>query len=402
MDLRTLLASLPPNPRVVVGGNHALAKHALSLVDSALDSYRLWMLNAQKGIPDREGVCYETPFVGPGMRHHPDLCYVPCRLSMVPRLFTTTMPPDLVVLNTTPPENGKVSLGIEVNVLPAAIEAARARGGKVIAQANASLPHTLGDSEIDVDLIDLFIEADEPLPGAPTGALDELSLAIGELVAQRVGDGSTLQAGIGAIPDAAMRGLTRRRHLKVWTEMFSDSVLALEKAGALDTDTPIHASFLFGSEELNAWVDRNERVRMLRTEISNDPAVIARRPQMISINSALQVDLFGQANASRVHNRIHSGFGGQNDFMVGALHSDGGQAMIALRSWHPKADVSTVVPMIEDPVTSFQMSAIITEQGAAEVFGREQREQARNIIEQAAHPQVREELWEEAVELGLA
>jgi acyl-CoA hydrolase len=371
VDLRTLLASLPPNPRVVVGGNHAL-----SLVDSALDSYRLWMLNAQKGIPDRDGVCYETPFVGPGMRHHPDLCYVPCRLSMVPHLFTTTMPPDLVVLNTTPPENGKVSLGIEVNVLPAAIEAARARGGKVIAQANASLPHTLGDSEIDVDLIDLFIEADEPLPGAPTGALDELSLAIGELVAQRVGD--------------------------VWTEMFSDSVLALEKAGALDTDTPIHASFLFGSEELNAWVDRNERVRMLRTEISNDPAVIARRPQMISINSALQVDLFGQANASRVHNRIHSGFGGQNDFMVGALHSDGGQAMIALRSWHPKADVSTVVPMIEDPVTSFQMSAIITEQGAAEVFGREQREQARNIIEQAAHPQVREELWEEAVELGLA
>ncbi len=231
--------------------------------------------------------------------------------------------------------------------------------------------------------------------------VDELSAAIGELVANRVSDGSTLQAGIGAIPDAALRGLTRRRGLKVWTEMFSDSVLALEKAGALDTDSPIHASFMFGSAELNEWVDRNERVRMIRTETSNDPALIARHPQMVSVNSALQVDLFGQANASRVHNRIHSGFGGQNDFIVGAMHSRGGQAMIALRSWHPKVDMSTVVPMIEDPLTSFQMTAIVTEQGAAEVFGREQKEQARNIIEQAAHPRVREELWEEAVELGL-
>ncbi len=169
MDLSSLLAGLPPNPRVVVGGNHALARHTLALVDEGLESYRLWMLNAQPGIPERDGVCYETSFVGPGMRRHPSLCYVPSQLSMVPLLFWSTMPPDLVVLNTTPPENGKVSLGIEVNVLPAAIEAARARGGKVVAQANASVPYTLGDSEIDVADIDLFIEADEPLPAGTLG-----------------------------------------------------------------------------------------------------------------------------------------------------------------------------------------------------------------------------------------
>ena len=169
-------------------------------------------------------------------------------------------------------------------------------------------------------------------------------------------DGATLQAGIGAVPDATLLGLAGRRGLRVWTEMFSDSVLALERAGALDEETPITASFLFGSEELLEWVDSNERVRMTRTEVTNDPARIAQNRVMVSVNTALQVDLFGQANASRIQARIHSGFGGQTDFIVGALHSSAGQAVIALRSWHPKADVSTIVPLVDEPVTSFQMS----------------------------------------------
>jgi len=133
----------------------------------------------------------------------------------------------------------------------------------------------------------------------------------------------------------------------------------------------------------------------------NSPANVAKQPGMTSINTAMQVDLFAQANAPRRRARIHSGFGGQTDFIVGALHAPGGQALMALRSWHPKADVSTVVPLIEEPVTSFQPSAIITEQGVAEVVGRTEKEQARVIIENAAHPSVREELWEEAVYLGL-
>jgi acyl-CoA hydrolase len=184
--------------------------------------------------------------------------------------------------------------------------------------------------------------------------------------------------------------------------MFSDSVLALEQAGALAADVPIVASFLFGSPELYDWVDGNDRVLMRRTEVTNAPAAIGANAGMVSINTALQVDLFGQANASRIRARIHSGFGGQNDFIVGALHSSGGQALIALRSWHPKADCSTIVPLVDEPVTSFQMSAVITDQGVAEIFGCDQRAQARQLIERAAHPSVREELWEEAVALGLA
>lgn len=401
MDLTTALRRLPPNPRVLVSGNHATPAHTLALVDAGLESYTLWALNGQPGLPDREGVVLETSFVGPGMRRSPRLRYVPSRLSLVPRLVGSTQAPDLVLVHTTRPRNGKVSLGIEVNVLPAAIEAVRRRGGLVVAQVNDRLPWTFGDAEVDLDLIDVLVEADEALPRPAPGAVDDAAARIGELVADRVPDGATLQAGIGAVPDATIHGLVGRRGLRVWTEMFSDSVLALEKAGALDRTVPVVASFLFGSEELIEWVDGNERVRMVRTEVSNDPALIAANPAMVSVNTALQVDLFGQANASRIGARIHSGFGGQTDFIVGAMHSQGGQAFIALRSWHPRADVSSIVAMVDEPVTSFQMSAVVTEQGVAELFGRDQGAQARHLIDHAAHPDVRDELREEAVALGL-
>ncbi|MCW2832052.1 MAG: acetyl-CoA hydrolase/transferase [Nocardioides sp.] len=401
MDLTPHLRRLPANPRIVVSGNHATPWHTVRLLDEALPEYRLWALNGQPGLPDRDGVLLETSFVGPGMRRSPRLSYVPSRLSLVPTLFASVMPPDAVVVHTTRPRNGKVSLGTEVNVLPAAIEAVRARGGLVVAQVNDRMPWTYGDAELDVALLDVMVEADEPLTFAPPSRVDDESARIGGLVAERVADGATLQAGIGAVPDATMHGLGNRRGLRIWTEMFSDSVLALERAGSLDTSTPIVASFLFGSEELLEWADGNERVQMTRTEVTNDPGRIARNQSMVSVNTALQVDLFGQANASRIRARIHSGFGGQTDFIVGALHSPGGQAIIALRSWHPKADVSTIVPLVDEPVTSFQMSAVVTEQGVAQVFGLDQVEQARQLIENAAHPSVREELREEAIELGL-
>ncbi|MCW2814874.1 MAG: acetyl-CoA hydrolase/transferase [Nocardioides sp.] len=401
MDLSTALRRLPPDPRVVVSGNHATPWHTLGLLDAALDTYRLWALNGQPGLPARDGVVLETSFVGPGMRRSPRLSYVPSRLSLVPLLLGTAQVPDVVLLHTTRPRDGKVSLGIEVNVLPAAVDAVRRRGGLVVAQVNDRLPWTFGDAELDLDLVDVLVEADEVVPVPAHVPIDTDAARIGALVAERVPDGATLQAGIGAVPDATMHGLVDRRGLRVWTEMFSDSVLALEKAGALDPAVPITASFLFGSAELIDWVDGNERIRMVRTEVANDPALIARNPAMVSVNTALQVDLFGQANASRIGARIHSGFGGQTDFIVGAMHSPGGQAFIALRSWHPRADVSTIVPMVEEPVTSFQMSAVVTEQGVAEMFGRDQTAQAVGLIDHAAHPDVRDELREEAVALGL-
>ena len=402
-QLERRLAALPPCPRVVVSGNAATPWEVLATLDRALPAYRLWMLNAGNGVPDREGVVVETPFVGPGMREHPALEYVPCRLSMAPLLFSRTQPPDAVIVHCAPPRQGVLSLGIEVNVLPAAIEACRARGGLVVVVVNRHMPYTLGDSQFEVSPADVIVEVDTRLPTAGARACaDEASVAVAERVAYLVPDGATIQMGIGAVPDAVAGHLRDRRDLAVWSEMFSDGLLTLLRGGALSDRMPITASFCFGTQELYDYVDGNPRIRMLRTEKTNDPARIAANPMMCSINTALEVDLYGQVNASRIDGRIFSGYGGQTDFIVGALHSSGGQALIALRSWHPRAEVSTIVPLLGEPVTSFQPSAVVTEQGMARLFGRSSAGQAEDLIDRAAHPSVRQELWEEARNLGLA
>lgn len=396
------LRGLPDNPRVVVSGNMATPWEAVRAVDAALPRYVLHTLNGAAGLPEREGVVAETCFVGAGTRRHPGLRYVPSRLSLVPLLYARTLPPDVVLLHCAPPIDGQVSLGLEVNVLPAAIEACRSRGGLLVAVINPRMPYTFGDAQLAVEQVDLAVEIEEPLAVHAPAAADDESRAIGDLVASQVADGATMQLGIGGVPDATLAALSGRRGIRLWTEMLSDGVLTLDAAGALDPDHPIVTSFCFGSQDFYDWLDRNPHVRLLRTEKTNDPGLIAQQRQMTSVNTALEVDLFGQANASRIRARIYSGFGGQTDFIVGALHSPGGQSFIALRSWHPKADCSTIVPLLDEPVTSFQQSAVVTEHGIAPLWGRDERAQAQAIIERAAHPAVRDELWEEAAALGLA
>lgn len=398
--LSTVLTGLPGLPRVVISGNFATPWQVLSILDSAIPEYRLFALNAQPEMPDRPGVTLVTPFVGAGMRGRKGLRYFPCRLSLVPELLTNALPPDVVVVHTSTPVDGTVSLGVEVNVLPAAIEAVRARGGLVIAQLNPHMPYTFGDAVLGTSEIDYAIEVDEPLPTPVHRAITSVSQAIGERVATLIPDRATLQMGIGLVPDVVLGALASRTGLSIWSEMFSDGVLALEKAGALDADQAITASFAFGSDELYDWLDHNPRVRMLRTEKTNDPGLIARQPRMTSINGALQVDLFAQANAARVRGMIHSGFGGQTDFVVGALHSPGGRAIIALPSWHPKAQVCTVVPRLAGPVTSFQHSFFVSEQGTAQIWGCDASTQAEQIISQVAHPSARDELRAAGRELG--
>ena len=405
--LAARLTGLRGEPRVVVGGNFATPWRALAVLDASVARYRLFALNAQPGMPDREGVTLETPFVGPGMRRSELLRYFPCRLSLVPRLLATALPPDVVLVQTSSAVNGTVSLGTEVNVLPAAIEAVRSRGGLVVAQLNPQMPYTYGDAVLGDDLIDYAIEADVPLPSphrspAPaTAAAADVSAVIAERVAALIPDSATLQLGIGAVPDAVLAALTDRVGLAVWSEMFSDGVLGLAKAGALDPERPVIASFAFGSPDLYRWMDRNHGIQMLRTETTNDPALIARQPRLVSVNGALQVDLFAQANATWVRGKIHSGFGGQPDFVVGALHSPGGAAIIALPSWHPKAGVSTLVPMIDGPATSFQHSFIVSEVGTAAIWGRDASGQASEIITCVAHPSVRADLVAAGRRLGL-
>lgn len=380
------------SPRVVSGGNHAAPQTLLALCDAALPAYRLWMLNAPVGIPDREGVEYETCFVGAGMRGSPRLSYTPARLSLAPSLFVSRFPPDVVLVHVAPARAGMLSLGIEVNVLPAAIEAARARGGLVVAQVNPRMPYTSGDALLDPALVDLAIEVDEPLPTVSAATLTDDHRVLGERVAALVPEQATIQIGIGAAPDAAIAALAARRGLRIWSEMISDGVMGLERAGALEREQSICTSFAVGSPEFYGWLDHNPRVRMLRTETTNSPCRISQQPRMTSINTALQVDLHAQANAAWRGERIHSGLGGQPDFVVGALHSPGGRALIALLSWHPRAACSTVVPGLTTPTTSSQHSFVVSEQGVATIFPSSEAEQARQLIERVAHPDCRDEL----------
>ncbi len=396
------LRGLPgPDPRVVVAGNHATPWELVRLLDENLEHCRAFVINAQPGWPLRDGIVTESPFVGPGARHLRRLDYLPMRLSLVPKLFSSMRPPDAVLLHTSVPRSGKVSLGVEVNILPAAIEQVRRRGGLVIAQVNARMPYTFGDAEIDVDQVDLGIVVDGELSSPADRPSDDADRVIGERVAALASDGGTLQMGIGQLPDSAINHMSDRRHMGVWSELVSDGVISLERSGVLDPARPVTASFLFGTPELYGWANNNPRLVMRRTEVVNNPANISKQPAMLSINTAIEVDLYAQANASYVRGSIFSGFGGQPDFVIGALHSAGGQSVICLRSWHDKSDSSTIVPMLRQPVCSFQHSVVVTEQGLASIFGRSQRAQARLLIEEAAHPKARESLWEAALSLGL-
>ena len=329
------------------------------------------------------------------------LDYLPMRLSLVPRLFTSARPVDAVLLHTSLPRQGKVSLGIEVNILPAAVEQARARGGVVIAQMNPHMPYTFGDGEIALDNIDVGLEVDEPLTSPAECDADDAAILIGERVARFASDGATLQLGIGQIPTEAARKMATRRGLRIWSEMISDGVLDLAsgwRARArcarhhLVPDRIARAVPVGGRQPPAAHVADGDGER---------PGAHCCAPSMLSVNAAMQVDLFAQANASFIAGRIYSGFGGQPDFVTGALHSRGGHAVVALHAWHARTDSSTVVPVLSNPVTSFQHSAVVSEHGCADLFGHSQHTQAQALIDQVADPRARESLSEEALHLGL-
>ena len=389
--------------RVVAGGNASVPWTLLRVLDESVHEYELFMLNAPHGIPARPGVTYVTPFVGPGMRGAPELSYLPARLSHVPALFRWSFVPDVVLVTVSPPRGGgEVSLGAEVNLLPAAIDVCRATGGLVVAESRPDVPYTFGDSETSVADLDVVISVVAPKVQARVVAAPDPDVElIGAHVASRVSCGATLQLGIGTIPDAVVPRLAHLHGLGVWSEMVSDGILDLDDAGALDPQRQVVTSFAAGSPRLMAWLHENPRVRMLRTETVNDPGRISANPAMTSVNTALSVDLFDQANASHIGSRLHSGLGGQCDFVVGAMGSAGGQSLMALRSWHPRAEVSSIVGLLEAPVTSFQHTAVVTEQGIAEICGWDSQAQAQHLIDEAAHPSVRDELWEEADGLGL-
>lgn len=191
-QLTSILANLPSNPRIIASGNFSAPRTLLKVADETIPEFTLHMLNAHGEIPNREGITYETAFVGPSMRKHPRLDYIPSRLSLLPVLIRNFYRPDVVFLHTSQQRFDTVSLGTEVNILPRAIETARAHGGLVIAQSNRQMPYTYGDAQIYDSEIDYLVEVDEPLQEKPTSPVTEIQAEIGSRIASLIEDNSTL------------------------------------------------------------------------------------------------------------------------------------------------------------------------------------------------------------------
>jgi acyl-CoA hydrolase/ribosomal protein S18 acetylase RimI-like enzyme len=345
-------------------------------------------------------------FIGPNVRDAVQsgrADFMPVFLSEIPELIRShRVKIDVALLQVSPPDaGGNVSLGVSVDVVLAAVESA----DLVIAQVNPHMPRTLGPSLVPISKIDYLVDAPAPLFELAPQALDPVTTQIGELVASLVPDGATIQAGIGRIPNATLLALRSRHDLGVHTEMLSDGMMELAKAGVINgkrkTVRPgsMVTSFVMGSRALYEWADENPMLELHPSDFTNDPFVIAKNARMVAVNSALSVDLTGQVAADTVNGRFFSGIGGQVDFIRGAARSPGGRPIIALPSTAAHGSTSRIVSALEvggGVVTSRgDVHYVVTEYGVAQLWGKSVRERAAALIE-IAHPDFRPELLNEA------
>jgi acyl-CoA hydrolase len=338
-------------------------------------------------------------FTGPPLRtavNEGRADFVPVFLSDIPSLFESGLIPiDVALLQLSPPDrHGYCTLGTSVDAALAAARAAR----YVVAEINDQAPRTHGNTLVPFDRVSAFVHTDRPLHAHAPPEPSAIEDAVGEHVARLVPHGATLQMGIGAIPDAVLRRLTDKQDLGVHTEMFSDGVMALIKAGAITNRLKsVHpgrtvTSFVAGSAALFEFVHDNPFIEFHPCDRTNDTAIIRRNDRVVAINSALEVDLSGQVCADSIGFRIYSGIGGQMDFIRGAALSRGGVPVIALPSTAAGGTVSRIVPALKPGAgvvtTRGHVHWIATEYGAVNLFGRSLRERAELLIS-IAHPDMR-------------
>jgi 4-hydroxybutyrate CoA-transferase len=366
----------------------------------------------------------EAPYVAPEMEnhfHHTALFaganvreainagradYVPVFLGEIAALFKTTYKIDVSLIHVSPPdEHGFCSYGIGDEVTKPATESASI----VIAQVNPNMPRVHGDNFIHARKIDYFVEVNDPLVEIVQGTVSDVNRSIGRNVAGLIEDGSTLQMGIGGIPDAVLLYLDDKNDLGVHTEMFSDGVVKLVDEGIITNDKKtfhpgkLISSFCMGSRALYDFVADNPLIEFHPSHYVNDPFNIAKNDKMVAINSAISVDLTGQVNSDSIGTRIFSGFGGQVDFIRGAARSKGGKPIIALPATAKKNTISRIVPTLTPGagvVTSrADVHYVVTEFGVAELYGKSIRHRTAELIKIAA-PQFRDELCARAKELN--
>ncbi len=335
--------------------------------------------------------------------------FTPCRLSEIPTLYSRGfLPIDVAMIQVSPPDgHGYCSFGVEVGVTKTATNAAKV----VIAEVNPNMPRTLGDSFIHMRQIDHVVPVDYPLPEMRMGDVSDISLRIGRYIADLIEDGSTLQLGIGSIPNSVLQNLGGKRDLGIHTELFSDGVIDLYLTGVITNERKslhpgkIVAGFLLGSQSLYRFVDNNPAIEMHPSEYVNDPFVIAKNDRMVAINSAIEIDLTGQVCADSIGTRFYSGVGGQLDFVRGAARSRGGKAIIALPSTVVTSMgkvLSRIMPTLKPGAgvvtTRNDVRYVVTEYGVADLFGKSVRQRAAKLID-IAHPDHRAWLEQEAIKL---
>jgi len=334
--------------------------------------------------------------------------YVPVHLHKIPGLFSEGyLPLKVAIIQTAPPdEHGFMSLGVECLASMAAI----AKAPVVLVQVNEKMPRTLGDAFIHISRVTRLVEVSEPLPTLEPAGYGEVEKRIGRSVAALVDDGSTLQLGIGAIPDAVLASLGDKRDLGIHTEMVSDGIMQGVEAGVITgARKSIHrgkviGTFALGSRRLYNFLHNNPLFEFHPVDYTNDPFVIARNERMIAVNSAIEVDLTGQVCSDSIGLQIYSGFGGQVDFIRGAAHSKGGKPVIAMPSTARGGEVSRIVPTLKRGAgvvtTRADVYYVVTEYGTAALHGKNLRERAQELI-RIAHPKFRQELSEAAHERKL-
>lgn len=328
--------------------------------------------------------------------------YVPIFLSEVPSLFRKDiLPLDVAMVQVSPPDkHGYCSLGVSIDVSRAAVQKAH----YVLAQVNPRMPRTHGDGLIHMDTFHAMIECDDEMHVFENPPPNDIELQIGHNVASLIEDGATLQMGIGAIPDATLSTLGNHKRLGIHTEMFSNGLIDLvEKGIVTGEDKRVHpgkivAGFVMGNRRLYDFIDDNPLVAMLDIAYVNDTAVIRRNPKVTSINSAIEIDLTGQVCADSIGMMQYSGVGGQMDFIRGASLSEGGKPIIALPSTTAKG-ISRIVPFLKQGAgvvtTRAHMHYVVTEYGVANLYGKNMRQRAFELI-RLAHPDHRETLEREA------
>ena len=405
--------------RVYYGGNAAIPKALVNALARRRDELHHVQLNHVLLLGDDplsgEGMeghfRHNSLFVGPADRgavNDGRADYTPIFLHQISRLFTTgILPLDVAMVMVSPPdEHGFMSLGVETLASMAACKSA----GKVVVQVNDQMPRVLGDSFLHVSRVGAIVEHTERLPNLETRPPSQLEEAIGHQVFGLIEPGATIQMGIGGIPDAVYAAMDGDMDLGIHTEMISDGAMqAIDRGVVTGNRKTIHQgkviiTFALGSDTLYEYLDNNPLIEAHPAEYVNDPFVVSQNDNMTAINSAIEVDLTGQVCSDSIGTRIFSGFGGQVDFIRGAARSKGGKPIIALPSTAKEGKMSRIVPTLKvgaGVVTSrADVHYVVTENGTANLFGKNLRERAEALIE-IAHPDFQDDLIHAARERRL-